>query len=86
LKVEIQEDNNNQFELDMAEPKRDLKRSSVAVVGTGMAGLSAAYLLKNDPQSRFDVEVFEAVCPALLSLYLLLDVTWSYLRRYAFVH
>lgn len=37
-------------------------RSSVAVVGTGMAGLATAYLLSRDPERRFDVEVFEAVC------------------------
>jgi predicted NAD/FAD-binding protein len=61
----------------MTEPKRGPERSSVAVVGTGMAGLSAAHLLKNDPQGRFDVEVFEAVCPALLSFCLLLDVSWT---------
>ncbi|KAJ5745457.1 hypothetical protein N7520_010639 [Penicillium odoratum] len=32
---------------------------SVAIVGTGMAGLITAYLLRNDSRGRFDVEVFE---------------------------
>lgn len=36
-------------------------RQSVAVVGTGMAGLITAYILRNDSRGRFDVEVFEKV-------------------------
>jgi cation diffusion facilitator CzcD-associated flavoprotein CzcO len=36
-------------------------RKKVAVVGTGMAGLVIAYILKNDPCQRFEVEVFEKV-------------------------
>ncbi|KAJ5339273.1 hypothetical protein N7452_006001 [Penicillium brevicompactum] len=34
-------------------------RQHVAVIGTGMAGLVTAYILRNDPQGRFEVEVFE---------------------------
>lgn len=36
----------------------------VAVVGTGLAGLSTAYLLDQDKQKRFSVTVFEKVCCA----------------------
>jgi cation diffusion facilitator CzcD-associated flavoprotein CzcO len=43
----------------MTEPQR----KSVAVIGTGMAGLVIAYILRNDPRGRFDVEVFEKVNP-----------------------
>lgn len=38
-------------------------RQHVAVIGTGMAGLVTAYILRNDPQGRFEVEVFEKVDP-----------------------
>ena len=38
-------------------------RQHVAVIGTGMAGLVTAYILRNDPQGRFEVEVFEKVVP-----------------------
>ncbi|PKX93155.1 uncharacterized protein P174DRAFT_443018 [Aspergillus novofumigatus IBT 16806] len=34
-------------------------RRHVAVVGTGMAGLTAAYLLHNDPQQRFRVRLID---------------------------
>ncbi|KGO68413.1 hypothetical protein PITC_070380 [Penicillium italicum] len=34
-------------------------RKNVAVIGTGMAGLVVAYMLRKDPRGRFDVEVFE---------------------------
>lgn len=37
------------------------ERKNVAVIGTGMAGLVVAYMLRNDPRGRFDVEVFEKV-------------------------
>ena len=33
----------------------------VAVVGSGMAGLVTAYLLNQDPDNRYSVEVFEIV-------------------------
>ncbi|KAJ5934736.1 hypothetical protein N7466_004283 [Penicillium verhagenii] len=36
-----------------------VKPQSVAIIGTGMAGLITAYILRNDPRARFDVEVFE---------------------------
>jgi cation diffusion facilitator CzcD-associated flavoprotein CzcO len=39
-------------------------RQKVAVIGTGMAGLVIAYILRNDPQGRFEVEVFEKVSTA----------------------
>jgi 2-polyprenyl-6-methoxyphenol hydroxylase-like FAD-dependent oxidoreductase len=35
----------------------------VAVVGSGMAGLVTAYLLNQDPEHRYNVEVFEIVRP-----------------------
>jgi NADPH-dependent glutamate synthase beta subunit-like oxidoreductase len=35
----------------------------VAVVGSGMAGLVTAYLLNQDPEHRYLVEVFEIVRP-----------------------
>ncbi|WEW57154.1 hypothetical protein PRK78_002615 [Emydomyces testavorans] len=38
----------------------DAPTKTVAVVGTGMAGLVTAYLLRQDKYNRFDVEVFEA--------------------------
>lgn len=34
-------------------------RQSVAIIGTGMAGLITSYIMRTD--SRFDVEVFEKV-------------------------
>ena len=37
------------------------KRQSVAIIGTGMAGLITSYILRNDARGRFDVEVFEKV-------------------------
>lgn len=41
---------------------------TVAVVGSGMAGLVTAYLLNQDPQRRFQVTLLEKVgaSPALL--------------------
>lgn len=35
----------------------------VAVVGSGMAGLVTAYLLNQDPEDRYEVQVFEIVRP-----------------------
>jgi predicted NAD/FAD-binding protein len=43
-------------------------RKKIAVVGTGMAGLVIAYILKNDPRQRFEVEVFEKVKPLLCDM------------------
>ncbi|OAA70716.1 Monooxygenase [Cordyceps fumosorosea ARSEF 2679] len=40
-------------------PANTRPRTRVAVVGTGLAGLTTAYLLQNDAQSRFDVALFE---------------------------
>lgn len=34
---------------------------SVAVVGTGLAGLTTAYLLNNDVEERYKVTLFEQV-------------------------
>ncbi|EFQ99345.1 hypothetical protein MGYG_02358 [Nannizzia gypsea CBS 118893] len=39
---------------------RDGSRMSVAIVGTGMAGLVTGYLLQNDENKKFDIEVFES--------------------------
>jgi predicted NAD/FAD-binding protein len=36
-------------------------RKTVAVVGSGLAGLTTAYLLARDSKERYDVEVFEMV-------------------------
>jgi NADPH-dependent glutamate synthase beta subunit-like oxidoreductase len=47
------------FARDMPSPV--LHRRKVAVIGSGMAGLVTAYLLKNDTSGRFDVEIFETV-------------------------
>lgn len=33
----------------------------VAVVGSGMAGLATAWLLQQDPEQRYEVEIFESV-------------------------
>lgn len=33
----------------------------VAIVGSGLAGLTTAYLLQNDKQRRFEVTIFEQV-------------------------
>jgi 2-polyprenyl-6-methoxyphenol hydroxylase-like FAD-dependent oxidoreductase len=33
----------------------------VAIIGTGLAGLTTAYLLQNDDQHRYSVTVFEQV-------------------------
>lgn len=41
--------------------ERNEKPLRVAVVGTGMAGLMAAYLLDQDAQRRYEVVVFESV-------------------------
>jgi flavin-dependent dehydrogenase len=38
-------------------------KCQVAVVGSGMAGLVAAYLLNQDAEHRYNVEVFEIVRP-----------------------
>ncbi|EEQ31429.1 hypothetical protein McanMca71_004460 [Microsporum canis] len=38
----------------------DASRISVAVIGTGMAGLVTAYLLQHDERQKFDIEVFES--------------------------
>ena len=43
-----------------------LKKQRVCVIGSGMAGLVAAYTLQKDTVSRFDVEVIEAVCMSSL--------------------
>lgn len=43
----------------MAEGK--CPRQRVAVVGSGLAGLTAAYLLQNDRKQRYEVIVFESV-------------------------
>lgn len=45
----------------MQEPGHEGARKSIAIVGTGMAGLVTAYLFNQDPQRRFDVELFEVV-------------------------
>ncbi|KAJ5787309.1 hypothetical protein N7457_002299 [Penicillium paradoxum] len=39
--------------------EKNKPRKNVAVIGTGMAGLVTAYILRNDARGRYDVEVFE---------------------------
>lgn len=36
-------------------------RSRVAIIGTGLAGLTTAYLLHQDKQKGYDVTLFEQV-------------------------
>lgn len=36
-------------------------KSRVAIIGTGLAGLTTAYLLHNDKQKRYEVTLFEQV-------------------------
>jgi NADH dehydrogenase FAD-containing subunit len=36
-------------------------KQTVAVVGSGMAGLVTAFLLQQDKKSRYDVQLFETV-------------------------
>jgi NAD(P)-binding Rossmann-like domain len=36
-------------------------QSRIAIVGTGLAGLVTAYLLHNEPKSRYRVTLFERV-------------------------
>lgn len=36
-------------------------RSRVAIIGTGLAGLTTAYLLQQDKQQRYHVTLFEQV-------------------------
>lgn len=38
------------------------QHARVAVVGSGMAGLVVAHLLKQDSRQRYTVKVFESVC------------------------
>jgi phytoene dehydrogenase-like protein len=40
---------------------REASKQTVAVVGSGMAGLVAAFLLQRDNEGRYRVEVFEKV-------------------------
>lgn len=37
------------------------QKRTVAVIGSGMAGLVTAHLLHNDPQQRYHVQVLEKV-------------------------
>jgi NADPH-dependent glutamate synthase beta subunit-like oxidoreductase len=39
-----------------------LDKQEVAVIGTGPAGLVAAYALKNDVGMKYNVTLFEMVC------------------------
>lgn len=40
----------------------------VAVIGSGLAGLTAAYLLARDTEKRYSVEIFETVSGRVQSL------------------
>lgn len=37
------------------------RKTRVAIIGTGLAGLTTAYLLHRDSQKRYDVTLFEQV-------------------------
>lgn len=43
------------------------KRIRVAIVGSGLAGLTVAYLLAHDSEKRYEVEIFEAVSNQFIS-------------------
>lgn len=40
---------------------REQTKKTVAVIGSGMAGLVSAYLIQQDRQRRYEVQVFETV-------------------------
>ncbi len=44
------------------EDAQETARIRVAVIGTGLAGLTSVYLLHHDRLKRYSVEVFEKVC------------------------
>lgn len=37
------------------------RKTRVAIIGTGLAGLTTAYLLHHDAQKRYEVTLFEQV-------------------------
>ena len=41
----------------------DPHSTRVAIIGTGLAGLTTAYLLQNDDKQRYSVTIFEQVRP-----------------------
>jgi NADPH-dependent glutamate synthase beta subunit-like oxidoreductase len=43
------------------EPSDGRRRTRVAIIGTGLAGLSTAYLLHHDKEERYEVTLFEQV-------------------------
>lgn len=43
-------------------------KETVAVIGSGMAGLVTAFLLQQDKKHRYDVQLFETVISLLLVL------------------
>jgi len=45
----------------MAISNNERVQTKVAVVGSGLAGLVTAYLLRQDPKKRFTVTLFEEV-------------------------
>jgi 2-polyprenyl-6-methoxyphenol hydroxylase-like FAD-dependent oxidoreductase len=48
--------------MDEDKPQPDAARKTrVAIVGTGLAGLTTAYLLQNDDKRRYEVTLFEQV-------------------------
>lgn len=47
---------------NMREPAASGDRVHVAIIGTGLAGLTTAYLLQNDENTRYRVTLFEQVC------------------------
>jgi predicted NAD/FAD-binding protein len=45
---------------------KEQTRKTVAVIGSGMAGLVAAYLIQQDNKHRYEVKVFETVSSVLI--------------------
>lgn len=45
------------------------RKKTVAIIGSGMAGLVSAYLIQRDRQQRYEVEIFETVNDSKLFLH-----------------
>lgn len=52
----------------MADSSHHPIETRVAIIGTGLAGLTTAYLLQNDARGRYGVTLFEQVSVRPVSL------------------